>query len=393
MPQNEAGARVEPPVSLPTAISHMPSATATAPPEVEPPGTRARSAGLAGVPKCGLVPMPWKANSLMLVLATITAPARRSRCTATASATAGLPSSARMREPARVTSPATSNRSLMVTMAPSSGPERAAGALSRVGGVGRGPRLVGIDGKAGAGALARGIGDARQRLFQAVAAQNVGHRRIGPVENRSRYYYAPIAQRMGRAVHCPDPSRHRNAPWKSGRSYRTSSFGYRVLTLNRPQRLNAFTEAMHEALAAALYRCRAPIPTCRALMITGAGRAFSSGQDLGERMTPDGDVVVPGAALERYYNPLVRRLRALPFPVVAAVNGTAAGAGCNIALACDIVLAARSASFVQSFAGIGPRSGFGRHLAPAPLVGRARARGLALTAEPLTAETGSGSGA
>ena len=122
MPQSAAGARVEPPVSLPMAISHMPSATATAPPEVEPPGTRARSAGLPGVPKCGLVPTPEKANSLMLVLATITAPAARRRRTTGASAVAGLPSSARMREPARVTSPATSNRSLMLTMAPSSGP-------------------------------------------------------------------------------------------------------------------------------------------------------------------------------------------------------------------------------------------------------------------------------
>jgi len=162
--------------------------------------------------------------------------------------------------------------------------------------------------------------------------------------------------------------------------------GYRVLTLNRPQRLNAFTEAMHDALDAAISdaeRDRA----CGALLITGAGRAFSSGQDLAERIGPDGAVIVPGEALERYYNPLVRKLRDLPFPVVAAVNGAAAGAGCNIALACDIVLAARPATFTQAFARIGliPDSG-GTWRLPR-LVGRARARGLALTAEPLSAET------
>ena len=121
-PHSAAGMRVEPPVSLPTAISHMPSTTATAPPEVEPPGMRARSAGLPGVPKCGLTPTPENANSVMLVLATITAPAAQRRLTTTASARAGLPSSSSSFDPARVTSPATSNKSLMVTIAPSSGP-------------------------------------------------------------------------------------------------------------------------------------------------------------------------------------------------------------------------------------------------------------------------------
>jgi 2-(1,2-epoxy-1,2-dihydrophenyl)acetyl-CoA isomerase len=121
-------------------------------------------------------------------------------------------------------------------------------------------------------------------------------------------------------------------------------------------------------------------------MLTGAGRAFSSGQDLSERVKPSGEVVVPGEALERYYNPLIRKLRALPFPVVAAVNGPAAGASCNIALACDIVLAARSATFLQAFARLGlvPDAG-GTWLLPR-LVGQARARGLALLAEPLPAE-------
>jgi 2-(1,2-epoxy-1,2-dihydrophenyl)acetyl-CoA isomerase len=161
--------------------------------------------------------------------------------------------------------------------------------------------------------------------------------------------------------------------------------GYRIITLNRPQRLNAFNDAMQQALAAAIVEAEHD-KTCRALLLTGAGRAFSSGQDLNERITPSGEVIVPGEALEKYYNPLVRKLRALPFPVVAAVNGTAAGAACNIALACDIVLAARSATFLQAFARLGlvPDAG-GTWLLPR-LVGQARARGLALLAEPLPAE-------
>jgi 2-(1,2-epoxy-1,2-dihydrophenyl)acetyl-CoA isomerase len=161
--------------------------------------------------------------------------------------------------------------------------------------------------------------------------------------------------------------------------------GYRILTLNRPQRLNAFTIPMHRELATAIADAEAD-QECRALLITGTGRAFSTGQDLNERITESGDVVVPGEALQQYYNPLVLRLRALPFPVVAAVNGVAAGASCNIALACDIVLAARSASFLQPFARLGliPDAG-GTWLLPR-LIGQARARGLAMLAEPLPAE-------
>ena len=161
--------------------------------------------------------------------------------------------------------------------------------------------------------------------------------------------------------------------------------GYRVITLNRPARLNAFTIAMHQALAAEIADAERDV-ACRALMLTGTGRAFSTGQDLNERVTAAGDVVVPGEALEKYYNPLVLKLRALPFPVVAAVNGIAAGASCNIALGCDIVLAARSASFLQPFARLGiiPDAG-GTWLLPR-LVGQARARGLALLAEPISAE-------
>ena len=161
--------------------------------------------------------------------------------------------------------------------------------------------------------------------------------------------------------------------------------GYRVITLNRPDRLNAFNEAMHAALRAALAEAEADA-ACRALLITGNGRAFCTGQDLADRLAKPGETVVLGGTLEAHYNPLVRKLRALPFPVVAAVNGVAAGAGCNIALACDIVLAGRSASFVQAFARVGlvPDSG-GTWILPR-LIGDARARGLALLAEPLSAE-------
>jgi 2-(1,2-epoxy-1,2-dihydrophenyl)acetyl-CoA isomerase len=161
--------------------------------------------------------------------------------------------------------------------------------------------------------------------------------------------------------------------------------GYRVITLNRPQRLNSFNQAMREGLIAAVADAEQD-QTCRALLLTGAGRAFSSGQDLNERVTAAGEVIVPGEALQKYYNPLVLKLRALPFPVVAAVNGSAAGVSCNIALGCDIVLAARSASFLQPFARLGiiPDGG-GTWLLPR-LVGQARARGLALLAEPLSAE-------
>jgi 2-(1,2-epoxy-1,2-dihydrophenyl)acetyl-CoA isomerase len=161
--------------------------------------------------------------------------------------------------------------------------------------------------------------------------------------------------------------------------------GYRVITLNRPQRLNAFTEDMHRALGAALDEVERD-PECRALLITGAGRGFCAGQDLNDRLAKPSEKMVLGGTLEQFYNPLVRKLRALPFPVIAAVNGVAAGAGCNIALACDIVLAAKSATFVQAFAKLGlvPDSG-GTWFLPR-LVGPARARGLALLAEPLPAE-------
>ena len=161
--------------------------------------------------------------------------------------------------------------------------------------------------------------------------------------------------------------------------------GYRVITLNRPEKLNAFNEAMHQALRKAIEDAEAD-EGCRALLITGAGRGFCTGQDLSDRLAKPGETVVLGGALEAHYNPLVRKLRALPFPVVAAVNGVAAGAGCNIALACDIVIASLKATFIQSFARVGlvPDSG-GTWFLPR-LVGDARARGLALLAQDLTAE-------
>ena len=100
--------------------------------------------------------------------------------------------------------------------------------------------------------------------------------------------------------------------------------GYRAITLNRPDKLNAFNEAMHRALRRAIDEAEAD-ESCRALLITGAGRGFCTGQDLGDRLAKPGETVVLGGAQETHYNLLVRKLRALPFPVVAAVNGVAAG--------------------------------------------------------------------
>src|SRR5437763_1693449 len=148
--------------------------------------------------------------------------------------------------------------------------------------------------------------------------------------------------------------------------------GYRVVTLNRPQRLNAFTDAMHRALAAAITDAEADA-SCRALLLTGAGRGFCAGQDLSDRLAKPGQSVPVGGALEQFYNPLIRKLRSLRFPVVAAVNGVAAGAGANVALACDIVLAARSASFIQAFAKLGLVPDAGGTWTLPRLIGQARA--------------------
>jgi len=158
------------------------------------------------------------------------------------------------------------------------------------------------------------------------------------------------------------------------------------LTLNRPDRLNSFTVQMHGEVAEALTQVEQD-DSVRALLITGAGRGFCAGQDLADRaVAPGGEGVDLGESLENRYNPLIRRLVNLPKPVVCAVNGVAAGAGANIAFAADIVFAAKSAKFIQSFANIGlvPDSG-GTWILPR-LVGQARAMGLALTGQPITAE-------
>jgi 2-(1,2-epoxy-1,2-dihydrophenyl)acetyl-CoA isomerase len=159
--------------------------------------------------------------------------------------------------------------------------------------------------------------------------------------------------------------------------------GYRRITLNRPERLNALNVEMAAALDAAFDEAAAD-KTCRALLLTGAGRGFCAGQDLTEI------VGASPADLERlleHYHPLILKIRALPIPVVCAVNGVAAGAGANLALACDIVLAARSATFVQAFTRIGLVPDCGGTWFLPRLVGTARARALAFLAEPLPAET------
>ncbi|MFZ2031372.1 MAG: 2-(1,2-epoxy-1,2-dihydrophenyl)acetyl-CoA isomerase PaaG [Vitreimonas sp.] len=161
--------------------------------------------------------------------------------------------------------------------------------------------------------------------------------------------------------------------------------GVARLTLNRPDRLNSFTVQMHDEVSRGLEAVSKS--EARVLVLTGAGRGFCAGQDLGDRaVAPGGDGVDLGESLEKRYNPLIRRLTSLEMPVICAVNGVAAGAGANIALACDIVIAAKSAKFIQSFANIGliPDSG-GTWTLPR-LAGQARAMGLALTGEPLTAE-------
>jgi len=161
--------------------------------------------------------------------------------------------------------------------------------------------------------------------------------------------------------------------------------GVLELVLNRPDKLNAFTPEMHMALRAQIDRA-AQDGAVRAVLLTGAGRGFCAGQDLGERdprkagPKPDLD-----ATIGTYYNPLIRAIRALPKPVVAAVNGVAAGAGANIALACDIVLASDMARFVQSFAKLGLVPDAGGSWALPRLLGEARAKALALTGEPLSA--------
>jgi len=156
--------------------------------------------------------------------------------------------------------------------------------------------------------------------------------------------------------------------------------GVYVLTLNRPDRLNAFTASLHQAVRAALEDAERD-PACRAILLHGAGRGFCAGQDLTE-IEPGADI---GDILEHRFNPLIRRIHAIPKPVVCAVHGVAAGAGANLAFACDIVLAARSARFVQAFIKIGLIPDAGGTWALPRLAGPARARAMAMLGDPVDA--------
>ncbi|MEX0532474.1 2-(1,2-epoxy-1,2-dihydrophenyl)acetyl-CoA isomerase PaaG [Raoultella terrigena] len=162
--------------------------------------------------------------------------------------------------------------------------------------------------------------------------------------------------------------------------------GVMTITLNRPDRLNSFNDLMHQQLAESLTQAERD-DSVRCLLITGAGRGFCAGQDLNDRnVDPSGPAPDLGLSVERFYNPLVRRLAALPKPVIAAVNGVAAGAGATLALGCDMVLAARSASFVMAFSRLGLVPDCGGSWFLPRVAGRARAMGLALLGEKLSAE-------
>ncbi len=176
---------------------------------------------------------------------------------------------------------------------------------------------------------------------------------------------------------------------KNNGSYETILFsvesGTARLTLNRPDKLNSFNVRMHEEVKAALSSLRAA--DARVLVLTGAGRGFCAGQDLADRaVAPGAQGVDLGESIERYYKPLIMGLSELPMPVIAAVNGVAAGAGANIALACDLVIAARSASFVQPFCRLGLVPDSGGTWSLPRLVGSARALGLTLLGDKIPAE-------
>ena len=165
--------------------------------------------------------------------------------------------------------------------------------------------------------------------------------------------------------------------------YRSVDAAARI-TLNRPERMNSFTQVMHEELRAALALVQSD--RARVLVITGMGRGFCAGQDLNDRAVAPGQAVDLGESVEKNYAPLVKAIRALPIPVIAAVNGVAAGAGCNFALACDLVIATESASFLQPFCKLGliPDTG-GSYFLPR-LVGTQRAMGLALLGDKISAK-------
>lgn len=158
------------------------------------------------------------------------------------------------------------------------------------------------------------------------------------------------------------------------------------LTLNRPDKLNSFNEEMHLALRAGVQRAHDDA-SVRAVLLTGAGRGFCAGQDLGDR-DPRKATEAPdlGRTLDTLYNPTLRMIRSLEKPVICAVNGVAAGAGANIAFACDIVLAARSARFIQAFSKIGLIPDAGGTWNLSRILGEPRAKALTMTAEPLSAD-------
>ncbi|MGZ8254269.1 MAG: 2-(1,2-epoxy-1,2-dihydrophenyl)acetyl-CoA isomerase PaaG [Burkholderiaceae bacterium] len=161
--------------------------------------------------------------------------------------------------------------------------------------------------------------------------------------------------------------------------------GVATLTLNRPDRLNSFTAAMHDEVRVAIDEVVGD-PAVRCLVLTGAGRGFCAGQDLSDRAVAPGDAPVDlGASIEKYYKPLLMRLRGLDMPTICAVNGVAAGAGANIPFACDLVFAAKSASFIQSFSKIGLIPDCGGTWWVPRLIGPARAMGLALLGDKLSA--------
>ena len=163
--------------------------------------------------------------------------------------------------------------------------------------------------------------------------------------------------------------------------------GVATLTLNRPDKLNSFNTTMHEELRDALEKVEAPENGVRCLLITGAGKGFSAGQDLSDRaIAPGAEAPNLGESLEQRYNPLARKLKSLAMPVICAVNGVAAGAGANIALACDIVIASRNASFIQAFCKIGLVPDSGGSWSLPRLVGHARAMALSLLGDKVSAD-------